>query len=115
MVASIKEFLMRYRDELFLAIVIILVAALSFGVGRLSVLYGTEPQFSILSPEDMAEREGGLEDYGGQFVGSKSGSAYHFPWCPGALSMKDENKIYFSSREEAESKGYLPAGNCTGL
>ncbi len=52
---------------------------------------------------------------GGQYVASKSGTKYHLPWCPGAKQMKEENKIYFSSKEEAEAAGYTPAANCKGI
>ena len=51
----------------------------------------------------------------GKFVASKSGSAYHYPWCPSALKIKEENKVWFETREEAEAKGYKPAANCPGL
>lgn len=51
----------------------------------------------------------------GKYVASKSGSAYHFPWCSGAKRIKEENKVYFNSKEEAEKAGYHPAGNCKGL
>ena len=49
------------------------------------------------------------------YVGSKNGEVYHFPWCSGAQRMKEANKIFFSSREEAEKAGYRPAANCEGL
>ncbi len=52
---------------------------------------------------------------GGKYVASKSGSAYHFPWCSGAKRIKEANKIYFNTKEEAEKAGYRPAGNCKGL
>lgn len=51
----------------------------------------------------------------GKYVASKSGAAYHYPWCPGALKIKEENKIFFNTKEEAEKRGYKPAGNCPGL
>ncbi len=51
----------------------------------------------------------------GQFVGSKSGSKYHLPTCPGALRILAENKVWFSSKDEALAKGYTPAANCEGL
>lgn len=50
-----------------------------------------------------------------QFVGSRNGSKYHLLWCPGAKQIKEENKVYFTSKEEAEKKGYSPASNCKGL
>jgi len=57
----------------------------------------------------------GLYKRGGLLVASKRGTKYHFPWCSGALSMKEVNKVWFSSKEEAERAGYSPATNCTGL
>jgi hypothetical protein len=52
---------------------------------------------------------------GGQFVASKSGQRYYFPWCSGAKQIKEGNKIWFDSREAAEAKGYTPAKTCKGL
>lgn len=51
----------------------------------------------------------------GIYVGSKSGSKYHLPSCPGALRILAENKVWFSSKEDALAKGYTPAANCKGL
>lgn len=52
---------------------------------------------------------------GMKYVASKSGKVFHLPWCPGAKKIKEENKIWFSSIEEAISAGYRPAGNCDGI
>ena len=51
----------------------------------------------------------------GKYVASKSGSYYHFPWCAGALRIKDANKVWFQTKTEAESRGLKPASNCPGL
>jgi len=51
----------------------------------------------------------------GTYVGSKTGKIYHLPWCSGAKRIKEENKIWFSSKTEAEQSGYAPAGNCKGI
>lgn len=51
----------------------------------------------------------------GQYVASQKGKKYHWPWCPGGKSIKEENKIWFNSREDAERAGYTPAANCPGL
>lgn len=52
---------------------------------------------------------------GGQYVASKTGKSYHLPWCSGAKLIKEDNKVWFSSKEEAEARGYAPAGNCPGI
>ncbi len=46
------------------------------------------------------------------FVGSKNGTKYHLPTCSGAKNIKEENKVWFGTKEEAEAKGYTPASNC---
>lgn len=51
----------------------------------------------------------------GAYVGSKNGKTYHLPWCSGAKRIKDENKVWFTSKVEAEAAGYAPAGNCKGI
>ncbi len=51
----------------------------------------------------------------GKYVASKSGTKYHLPWCAGAKQIKEENKIWFVSKEEAEKAGYTPAANCKGI
>jgi hypothetical protein len=48
-------------------------------------------------------------------VASKSGTKYHFSWCPGAKQIKDENKITFETTAAARAAGYTPAANCPGL
>ena len=51
----------------------------------------------------------------GMYVASKNGTKYHFPWCSGAKSISEVNKIWFNSVEEARASGYAPAANCKGL
>ena len=46
------------------------------------------------------------------FVASVNGTKYHLSWCSGAQNIKEQNKITFSSRKEAEDAGYTPAANC---
>lgn len=49
------------------------------------------------------------------YVASKNGTKYHLPWCSGALRIKEENKVWFASKAEAEAAGYEPAANCKGI
>lgn len=51
----------------------------------------------------------------GMYVGSKSGKTYHLPWCSGAQRIKEENKVYFKDKADAEQRGYKPAANCKGI
>jgi len=67
---------------------------------------------NIKAPAEISDD---LEIFAGAYVGSRNGSKYHFPWCPGAQQIKEENKVWFSSVEEAQKAGYTPAANCKGL
>jgi hypothetical protein len=79
---------------------------------------GSELQAAPVAARAMVATEEPLPatpDGGGQYVASKSGKSYHLPWCAGAKQIKEENKIYFNSKEEAEAAGYAPAKNCKGI
>lgn len=44
------------------------------------------------------------------YIGNVNSKKYHRPDCAGL--PKEENRVYFMSREKAESAGYEPCGNC---
>jgi len=123
-------------NSLFVILTIILVAFASFGLGRLSVNIQEKtpiifPQkFPVFEqkaqayiPQDSEQIEPNLiinnnllpQVQSGSVVASKNGAKYHFPWCSGAVRIKDENKIWFDNVEEAKKAGYEPASNCKGL
>ena len=80
-------------EKLFLALVIILVATLGFGVGRLTGGEESEPvrieydstlttNYPQPTTENAASAIQALPE--GGVVVSKSGSKYHYPYCTGA-------------------------------
>ena len=128
--------------DLYIVLIIILVAFSSFGLGRLSKIEeGREPitieypsgfqevglpaqagAYSALSStqidsNDYLEGQTSPSATMGEkaFVGSRNSDKYHFPWCSGAKRIKEDNKIWFATREEAKAAGYTPAANCKGL
>ena len=142
---KVKRFYEGNKQDLFIAAIIFLVGLGSFGLGRLSVIWPKKEPITFTEWGNPLEREkGALEGQNqaikggsaspiggaqasqntasalnpiiqGKYVASKKGTAYHYPWCPGAKQIKEENKIYFDTKEEAEKAGYKPAGNCEGL
>ena len=134
---KVKGLCTENKSDLFTGAVIFLVGLGSFGLGRLSALWphkellriqnilGAEDAapISSSSPLPQAHSTAGTNNAlrhrttpgAGSYVGSAFGSIYHFPWCPGAARIKEENKIWFATKEEAATKGYKPAGNCPGL
>lgn len=127
MLTKFIKFCKTNEKDLIVIMVIIAVALISFGLGRLSKIRDNKHSITIentgatagqikpvLSPE-IAQNEPAIPNQEGMLVGSKNGTKYHYPWCSGALRIKEENKVWFSSVEEARKAGYTPASNCKGL
>lgn len=132
-------------DTIYTAILIVLVGIGSFGLGRISVVKtssNSTVQAQILPKPSVNGAK--LADFAtstktaevslkpkvadnivkpvnlvGQdvkpYVASKSGTKYHLLTCSGAKRIKEENKVFFASKEEAEASGYSKATNCPGL
>ena len=126
MIKRLKEKRVFLSTDVYIVAIIILVGLSGFGLGRLSALAEGRLSVYIEGKESVqASVEGAVgeifsdqEDSEGEvglLVASKNGSKYHFPWCSGAQRMKEENKIWFDSAEEARAAGYMPAANCKGL
>jgi len=110
---KIKNTLHEMVDEWGLIAVIFLLGLASFGLGRLSALEEAKPVVSVgVAVETATPRP---MQVGGLIVASRKGSAYHYPWCAGAQSMAEGNKVWFQSEAKARAAGYTPAKNCRGL
>lgn len=44
--------------------------------------------------------------------GSRQSNKYHYPSCSAAQRIHPENLVWFSSPEEARSRGYVPCKIC---
>ncbi|NCN11719.1 hypothetical protein GW937_00170 [Candidatus Kaiserbacteria bacterium] len=116
-------------DTIFMAILLVLVAVVSFGLGRQSATTpvpilpnDTANQLELGSgviltqvPLQTAVVPSTSPETVTSIVASRSGTKYHLLSCPGAVQIKEENKIYFTSIEAAKAAGYLPASNCPDL
>lgn len=118
-----KALLSRISVDWVIVAIILLSSSAAFGLGYLAGKdAGEKEELEIIYPEQAEkpgdrtsaanEALGGIE---GQYVASKTGKSYHLPWCSGAKLIKEGNKIWFASKEEAEARGYAPAGNCPGI
>jgi hypothetical protein len=111
------------QKDIYIGLVILFVGSASFGLGTLAKAKNEQTELKIydLFPEFITT-SGGVSSFqsasvvqAGAFVASKSGTKYHLPWCSSAGRIKEENKIWFQTKEEAEKAGYTPASNCPGL
>lgn len=135
--ASIKGWF--YEKDGALVLIIIVVAVGSFWLGRVSVTdFGISGSATtgvvLLTDKEAAESVPVNETSPSEqnvssttvpvsqpmnieknYVASKKGTKYHLPWCSGAQAIKEENKIWFTSKADAEAAGYTPAANCKGI
>lgn len=125
-IGEVKRVIRANLGDILISILIVLVGIGGFGIGRLSMQENGNQDAKILSASVVQSGKTGgssvdpdfevpVLEAGGQVVASKSGTKYHLPWCSGAKSIKEENKIYFDSIEAARAAGYTPAANCKGL
>lgn len=129
-----KEFWARIPTETLFGAVLILSSLLCFSLGVVAgkdiamspetrgfaVLDASSPQKGFASGQgssygSAAEQPLPTIPEGGHYVASKNGEAYYLPWCSGVTRIKEENKVWFTSKEEAEARGYRPAKTCKGI
>ena len=118
------------NNQFFNLALIILVAFSSFGLGRLSYLEEKQTPITIInqnlasisSSQQFESPTSNSEIIGesivlqiGKYVASKNSKLYHAPWCSGAQRIKEENKVWFQTKKEAEASGRTPASNCKGI
>jgi hypothetical protein len=110
-------------DLTFTLIVVVLVAISSFGLGRWSVTPVSTPERPVLVPELVTPPVAAVgatanlipaseTAIDGSLVASVNGTKFHALDCPGAKQISEQNKIYFTSEQEARAAGYTPAANC---
>ena len=113
-----------HQYHIFLAVCIGLISVISYNLGQINSLKKTS-----ISVKESTNLKADIFDattnkvqsptsnppslkLDTRVVGSKNSDKYHYSWCSGGKRIKPENQIWFSSAQEAESKGYVLAGNC---
>ena len=99
------------QRALYLALIIILVAILAFGLGRYSKIAEAKTKGALIISEIVIPLAESVQAEG-TFVASKNGTRYYYPWCTGVNRIKEGNKIWFQTKEEAEGRGLTLAKNC---
>jgi len=102
-------------ERLFTVVLLCLIGVISFVLGRYSVI---EPSFTPQPTDNQAgvvfidSPNEPLNANATPVVVSKNGTKYHLLTCSGASTIKEENKVYFDSIDQAKAAGYSPAANC---
>lgn len=117
---KIKQFLESEKGKDILIIsIVVLVGLASFGLGRLSkegssglkVEY-TDQSANVVSAEEGLPQAVKNSGEGKNFFASSRGSKYYPSNCEAGNNIKKENRVYFDTREDAESAGYELSGSC---
>lgn len=108
-----------------LLVIAALVSGLLIGLGLGILSNANNPSLiiidkntKIVAPETLLRSEiGDLSSnfQGGNFVASINGKAYYPVDCEASKRIKEENRIWFETAQEAESQGYQPAKTCPGF
>jgi len=126
-VKSLPKALQPYIFDLFVLACVILIAVISYNLGRSQSLKKTALEvgegtlvYDAKSPEKSgsssltANAAQAAKPRDPRVVASKTSTSrkYHFTWCAGAKQIKEENKVWFPTEVEAQKAGYTLAGNC---
>ena len=118
---NLRGFLKENQNDIILVVGVVLISLVSFGAGRLTATVALAPEPIIVEkanqPTDAVTEENTRtsNQKKGALVARINGTKYYLPDCSGAKRINEENKIWFSSQEEAKDMGYEPASNCPGL
>lgn len=110
---KIKLFLKgKEGKDILTVLIIILVGVGSFWLGRLSketVSEGLKIEYTAPNLEANVT-EATFADK--NFFASKRGSKYYSLGCSGGKTIKEGNRVYFETKEEAEKAGYELSNTC---
>ncbi len=128
-----KELLAKIPPRVLILAILMLSTTLAFGLGILAgrdlerghsgaqnpsdtgFWIETREQTPAAAVEAVETGVSGNRDASGSLVASKNGTKFYLPSCSGAARIKEANKVWFSSRQDAEAAGYSAAANCPGL
>ena len=127
-----KSWVQLHEKPVSYLLILVLTAVLAFGLGRLSRLEElhepilieetanastglTEAQDQNPVTQPTTQKAPGADSAKGLYVASKTGTKYYLPWCSGVSRIKEENKVWFKTKEEAVKKGLTPAAGCKGI
>ena len=111
--------------DILIVIIVILVGLGSFELGRISkensssgvkILSANQGANAISAVSEVGRQDSGLptsvENFGKTFFASSRGSKYYTISCSAGKTIKQENRIYFTTGEEAIRAGYTLSSSC---
>ena len=127
---KIKEFLESDKGkDIMIVIIVILVGLGSFELGRLSKEGNGSGGVKIEYMEDVSNQQAGnvisamesssllqnieiANSVGKNFFASNRGTKYYSIGCSAGKTIKQENRVYFATSEDAQRAGYELSSSC---
>jgi len=127
---KIKEFVQSEKGKnILIVIIVILVGLSSFELGRLSkensssgvkIEYPNQTNnqgASVILSENALQANTGVSSIisnsnSKTFFASNRGEKYYSIGCSGGKTIKQENRVYFATKEDAERAGYTLSSSC---
>jgi hypothetical protein len=126
---KIKQFLQSEKGkDILVVLIVILVGVGSFEFGRLSKenrsgglkIEYTDPQglnsqgqgANVLYAASAATVPNKPQNASGAYFASSRGTKYYPAGCTAGQNIKEANKVWFATREEAEQAGYELSSSC---
>lgn len=125
---KIKQFVRSDQGkDLWIILIVFLVGLVSFGLGRLSAsdTGGLDIKYTNLEASSLTgaqearvflqnnpKLDKSTQAVKKAFYASSRGKKYYSADCSAGSSIKPENKIYFDTKEKAESAGYELSASC---
>ena len=120
---KIKQFIESEKGkDVLVVIIVILVGLCSFELGRLSkssdssgikIEYeGETESIENMEANVISAVNASTNSAGKNFFASSKGSKYYSLGCSAGKSLKQENRVYFETREDAEQAGYELSSSC---
>lgn len=111
---------MGYKDFIFIILILASIFFIGLGVGLLikpnkstPIIIDRNAKIGLPTEQSKTAAQADASQLIiGNFIASVNGKSYYPKDCPSAKRIKEENKIWFNSNEEAETQGYKLAQNC---
>ncbi len=115
---KIKGWFQNYTSEIFLFLLVFLSALILAGFIYRVKFPVSHPPIIIENPQLQGQNNAAtnlkaneIGDY--LIVGNKNSKLYFLPTCHSFKLIKEQNRVYFNSENEAKLAGYTLAGNCS--
>ena len=128
MLEKITNFIKSAQYQIFLVGCILPISFISFNLGRINALHKTPLTITENQNQNQSQKadiysasvktnttpKQNTAAVDNRVVVSKASTTrkYHHVWCASASKIKEANKLWFNSAQEAEAAGYTLAGNC---